>query len=152
GFVFVRPRRRTVIILAVLACLLLLGAAGVADAYGRYSQMRTLATDGINHLHAVQALLPRKELLSQLTNPAVLPALTRELTAADKDFRQLRAALAAPAGTLGMAAHLPRLGDALTTAAALAVAADEACQAGLLLTDAAQPGVAWLKGGFFAKT
>src|SRR5262249_13769597 len=116
------------------------------------THLHNLASDGTHHLRVVQGLLQGKNLLTQLTSPTTLPTLTAELVAARADFHQLRGELGAPEGALGIAAHLPRLGDTISTAATLAAAADEACQAGLILTDAAKPAVAWLKAGFFAKT
>src|SRR5262249_11388737 len=140
------------IVIGVVVCLLAAGTPGAADAYGRYPHLHNLASDGTHHLRVVQGLLQGKNLLTQLTSPTTLPTLTAELVAARADFHQLRGELGAPEGALGIAAHLPRLGDTISTAATLAAAADEACQAGLILTDAAKPAVAWLKAGLFAQT
>lgn len=144
-----RSRRRTVALI-VLACVLLVVAAGAIDGAIRVSQVRAEASDGMQHLKNVEALLPSKNNLGAALNAVTLQKAGVELKAAEHDFAALRMDLGAPGGTMYLAAHLPKVGDTVSTGAALAAAADEACLGGLDLVSSGQTALAVLKGGFFA--
>ncbi len=134
----------------VLLSLLALAGAGAADAYARYSHMRTVAADGIHHLRAIQALMPSSAGLQSLLNRDTLRTAQTELTAAERDFAQLRVDLTNPGGSLAIAAHVPGIGGTISSTSDLVSAADEACQAGLDVVAIGQSLDAVLQGGFFA--
>lgn len=154
------PKRRVPRIALLLAAWILLFAS-VATAvasglqiYQSLSRARADAANARQHLNALRALVPASATsgkladLAPLLTPTMLATATRELKAADADFVALRADLA-PVGPLGVAAHAPGAGDALTAAGLLADAGDHGSRAGLLLLSDAQTLLAYLNGGIF---
>lgn len=142
--------RRRITAVIMIACVLLLVAAGAVDGAMRLSRARAEASDGMQHLKNIEAMLPSKSDLGSVLNEATLQKVGGELKAAEHDFAALRMDLGDPGGTIFIAAHLPKVGDTVSTSAALAAAADEACLAGLDLVNSGQTALAVLKGGFFA--
>lgn len=145
-----RWTRRSITAAILIACVVLLVAAGAVDGALRLSRVRAEASDGMQHLKNIEAMLPSKNDLGAALNTTTLQKMGVELKAAERDFAALRSDLGDPGGTVFLAAHLPKLGDTVSTGAALAAAADEACLAGLALVNTGQTALEVLKGGFFA--
>jgi Protein of unknown function (DUF4012) len=142
--------RRRITAAILIACVLLLVTAGTVDGAMRLNRARIEASDGMQHLKNVEVLLPAKSNLGAALNDATLKKAGVELKAAEHDFAALRVDLGEPGGTIALASHLPKISDTISTSAALAAAADEACLAGLDLVSTGQTVLAVLKGGFFA--
>lgn len=139
-------------LLIALVVLVLLTAGSGIDALIRYSHDRSLASDGMRHLRAAQALMPGGQIINVLIDAAVLPKVTAELSSAEQDFSALRSDLGAPGGTLFLAAHTPGIGGTISSSAMLAAAADEVCLAGLAAVRIAPSVQQYVHGGIFAKT
>lgn len=144
------PRRS--IIVAVVTCLLLCTASGTVDALARSARIASEASSGLRHLHNIQAMLPSSGNLGEALNQTTLAKMKPELQAAQHDFAALRSDLNAPVSSVGVAEHLPVVSDPVHSAALLAAAADEGCQAGLQFVQIGQTALDVLKGGFFAST
>lgn len=127
----VARRLRRAILVELVVVLLLGSVTGALDAYSRFKHLHFLALDGLHHLQVIEGLLPAKHDLPHVFDEAMLNRIEPELTRAEKDFAQLRAALSAPGGTLAIAANLPGTDSIVGTLANLAAAADEACLGGL---------------------
>ena len=97
---------------------------------------RAAAADGAYHLKRLQALLQTQQLKHpSVPDAATIAATQRELAAAEHDFALVRRDLGEGAFSTARNAGVAR--GTLATVAALATAADEACLAGLDLTQAA---------------
>ncbi|HEU5439439.1 MAG TPA: DUF4012 domain-containing protein [Ktedonobacterales bacterium] len=114
--------------------------------------MASEASSGLRHLHNIQALLPHSGNLGEALNQTTLAKMKPELQAAQHDFAALRRDLNAPVSSIAVAEHLPGVSGPVNSAALLAAAADEGCQAGLQFVQIGQTALDVLKGGFFAST
>jgi hypothetical protein len=140
-------RTKRVIAITLLVVLLLVSGYGAVDGLMRYSSMTSLAKSGMQHLRAAQAIVgATKNAPTILFDATKREALTSELIAAEHDFSQLRAQLHAPGGSLWVASVTPGLSGTTQSAARLAVAADEACLAGLALLQIGPIASTWLAG------
>lgn len=149
---------RGAVLLLAWVVLFVAVAGGVASGlqiYGSLSRARTDAKDAMRHVDALRALIPasassgKLTALAPLLTQANLATATKELTAADADFVALRADLA-PSGAMGLAAHTPGAGDALSAAALLADAGDQGSRAGLILLGDGHNLLTYLNSGIFA--
>jgi Protein of unknown function (DUF4012) len=149
---------RLALLLAIWVVLFVSVTAAVASSLQVFQSLNHAqadAADAKRHLNALRALVPASAAsgklsdLAPLLTPSTLAAATRELTAANADFFALHTDLA-PMGPLGVVAHVPRAGDALTAAELLADAGARGSRAGLLLLRDARPLLAYLNGGVFA--
>ncbi|MGH2514254.1 MAG: DUF4012 domain-containing protein, partial [Ktedonobacterales bacterium] len=148
-----RRKRRRIVAALLLVSVLLVVAAGAVDGFNRLSRVRAEMSDGMRHLKNIEALLPSsKGGLGEALNAVTLQKASVELKAAEHDFAALRVDLGDPGGTVALASHLPKVNGLISTGAALAAAADEACLAGLDLVNSGQTALEVLKGGFFASS
>ncbi len=129
-----------------------MSVAGTIDAIVQFSRMHAEASDGMQHLKNIEAMASAKGGVGSLLTPTSLAEVHTELAAAEKDFSALRAQLNSPGGTIAVGAHLPVLGSSISSAGMLASAADEACLAGLVLTQSGQTLLSVMKSGFFAQS
>lgn len=133
----------------ILFSIVSLSIGGAVNAKNQLDQMRAIAHDGLQHLENVRAMVnPNK--LDQALNSTTLNKVRDELSAAERDFGALRQALGQPQGTIGIASHLPWSGSLLSSASALAAAADEFCIAGIGMAQEGQLALQILQSGLFA--
>ena len=121
-----------VIAAIALAGMLALSVSAVVDVYQQYREASAAAADGAYHLKRLQALLEPELKHPSIPDAATISATQRELAAAEHDFALVRRDLGEGAFSTARDAGVAR--GTLATVAALATAADEACLAGLDLT------------------
>jgi hypothetical protein len=145
------------LLLTLLVCLLLLTVVGALDGLRQYARVYSEVMDGARHIHTAWALLdtfdqplvqtsqapdashtPGRPLPPRPLDASTLDRIDAELGAAAADFAALHAQLASPSGVVLVGTYAPRLAGRIASAATLAAAADEACQAGQALVAGAR--------------
>jgi hypothetical protein len=147
-----RPRKRRPLFTLIEVMLVLLVAFGatyaVLDARARLDNAKVLAHAGLQRIEDVRALFSGPDKLADALKPGTLTQAATDLTQAQGDFARLRGVL--QAGTFALAARVPFASGPVGAALALAAAADEACQGGLLAVRGMELVAPIMAGGFFA--
>jgi hypothetical protein len=134
----------------LLVSVLTLAAAGAVSAYQQYSHVRAEATDGLQHVKRVQALLAPDLQHPQIPDAATVQVAQGELRSAERNFALTRHDLGL--GVFSLAAAVPAGASTLDPVTALSAAADEACLAGLDLLRGAAPLIPLLHSDLFASS
>jgi hypothetical protein len=130
--------------------MLALAVSAVVDVYQQYREARAAAEDGAYHLKRLQALLEPALKHPSIPDAATISTAQRELVAAEHDFAVTRLTLGGGAFSAAQNAGVVR--GTLGAVTALATAADEACLAGLDLTQAALTIEPHIHADLFAST
>jgi len=133
-----------------LAGMLVLAVSAAVSVYQQYREARAAASDGALHLKRLQALLEPALKHPSIPDAATISTAQRELTAAEHDFALVRRDLGQ--GVFSAARDSGVAQGTIGAVATLAAAADEACQAGLDLTQAALVLEPHLHADLFAST
>ena len=133
-----------------LAGMLALAVSAVVGVYQQYREARSAASDGALHLKQLQTLLEPALKQHSIPDAATISIAQRELTIAQRDFALIRRDLGQ--GVFSAAQDAGIAHETLGAVATLAAAADEACQAGLDLRQAALVLEPHLHADLFAST